>query len=320
MKVYAIAAGDPSLCASELGALFETYGVEARLESRGKLVLGEAGSLPGPAVGRAAYAREVGLLLSLQGDADAGSLPFGGLAGRRFKVDAQGFPDEEKKSIDAAVGRKVLEEAPGSRVSLREPEVVVRVLRSGREVLFGTAAPGRRRRWVDRRPRARAYFHPVAVFPKLARLLVNLARVKQGDVFMDPFAGTGSLLIEASEMGIEALGIDVQRKMVFGARANTQGGCHLVRADSRRMPIRAVGGMATDIPYGRASGIVGGAEEIGGRLLEQAQDLLRPGSHVVVMSSSGLVPAGAGGLALVSRHRLYVHRSLERAISVFRRR
>ena len=55
-----------------------------------------------------------------------------------------------------------------------------------------------RQDWVIRRPRARPFFHPAAIFPKLSRALVNLSRVGAGEVFLDPFCGTGSLLLEAT--------------------------------------------------------------------------------------------------------------------------
>ncbi len=75
-----------------------------------------------------------------------------------------------------------------------------------------------------RRPRARAFFHPSALFPKLARLMVNLSAVPAGgETFLDPFSGTCSTVIEACLVGAYCFGLDVDKKMVFGGRRNLRG-------------------------------------------------------------------------------------------------
>ncbi|GAH56289.1 unnamed protein product, partial [marine sediment metagenome] len=56
--------------------------------------------------------------------------------------------------------------------------------------------------------------------PKIARALVNLSGVKEKELFLDPFCGTGGILIEAGEIGARVIGIDVQGKMVRGAEEN----------------------------------------------------------------------------------------------------
>jgi len=54
---------------------------------------------------------------------------------------------------------------------------------------------------------------------RLCRAIVNLA-VQPGDVVLNPCCGTGSILLEAASMGVEAYGIDHNPKMIWMTRRN----------------------------------------------------------------------------------------------------
>ena len=56
--------------------------------------------------------------------------------------------------------------------------------------------------------------------PKLARMLVQLARQCQTRTLLDPFCGSGSLLMEAGMLGLQATGIDLLPKAVQHAQQN----------------------------------------------------------------------------------------------------
>jgi tRNA G10 N-methylase Trm11 len=55
--------------------------------------------------------------------------------------------------------------------------------------------------------------------PKLARTMVNLAAVKDGKL-LDPFCGSGVLLMEGALMGYEVFGSDISEKAVEDTRTN----------------------------------------------------------------------------------------------------
>ena len=57
-----------------------------------------------------------------------------------------------------------------------------------------------------RKPQHRPFFKPTSMHPKIARLLVNLAHVKAGNTVLDPFCGTGGILIEAALMKMKVSG------------------------------------------------------------------------------------------------------------------
>jgi len=93
--------------------------------------------------------------------------------------------------------------------------------------------------------------HPTAMHPKLARAMVNLSRSQD---ILDPFCGSGGILIEAALMGVKAKGVDIDKDMIERARKNLE---HFgVEADldvgDARESLEAEA-IVTDLPYGRNS-------------------------------------------------------------------
>jgi SAM-dependent methyltransferase len=56
--------------------------------------------------------------------------------------------------------------------------------------------------------------------PKICRTLLNLAGAKAGDSVLDPFCGTGTILMEAALLGMHCVGIDIDAKAVEGSKSN----------------------------------------------------------------------------------------------------
>jgi tRNA G10 N-methylase Trm11 len=60
----------------------------------------------------------------------------------------------------------------------------------------------------------------ISTSPKICRTLLTLAGAKSGDTILDPFCGTGTLLMEAAMLGMRAIGVDIDGNAVEGARSN----------------------------------------------------------------------------------------------------
>jgi len=328
LKVY----GDPSggrldVAGAELEALMEASNQRAKVRAEGELVVCEVEELRAETIARAAFLQDVGELMYIGGElpADAKGLDFSKLSGKTFKVDAEGFSEGEKRSIDEAYGDWVLRSAEGSSVRMRDPDAVVRVVKRGKATFVGLTTPRGRGKWVQRRPRARAFFHPSAMFPKLARLMVNLSAVGPGETFLDPFSGTGSTVIEACLVGAYGLGLDVDKRMVFGGRRNLRGfgldrESQVLRGDARFLPFREVDAIAGDVPYGRASSTKGTASrDLVEALLVRGRRCLRRGGRLVVMHQKSSILGGPKGFEVLGEYEFYVHRSLTRVISVLRK-
>ena len=60
----------------------------------------------------------------------------------------------------------------------------------------------------------------VSTSPKVCRTLLNLAGARSGDTVLDPFCGTGTLLMEAAMLGMKCIGIDIDGDQVQGTKSN----------------------------------------------------------------------------------------------------
>ena len=301
--------------AAEARSLFLAYDPRSRfLSPAPRLVVAESEADPYLIGSRIAFARRVGVLV--EGRAEAAPL----LRGRRVRFrsfDLSGGgpppdPAEYLKGIDA-------------EIDLRAPERELTLVRAGEEYLSVTSPGSMAQGWSRRRPRLRPFFHPAAIFPKLSRALVNMTRCRAGETFMDPFAGTGSLPLEAHMVGARVVALDQAGEMTRGEVANMkhfrQEWLGVLRGDSASLPIRLVDSVATDVPYGRASSLRGRAPgDILDLFLQAAAGAMREGSLMVLMHQKELRVRGGAALTLLEEHDLHVHKLLTRTISVLRRR
>ena len=300
--------------AAEARALFLAYDPRSKFESPEPRVLLADSDADLLRVGsRVAFARRVGHLVDSYGAAAR-------LRGRRvrfrcFDLSNRGYsPDPERylRGIEATV-------------DLENPELELTLVHGTRDYLAVTSPGTMVQGWSRRRPRVRPFFHPSAIFPKLSRALVNMSRCREGEVFLDPFAGTGSIPLEAHLVGARTVAMDLQGRMAQGSLSNMrhfgQEWMGVLRADACATPLRKVEAVATDIPYGRASSARGRTpEELLRRLLPELRSAMAPGSYAVVMHPDDL-PAKAGdGFSVAEEHQLYVHKLLTRTITVMERR
>ena len=183
----------------------------------------------------------------------------------------------------------------------------------------------------ERAVRYRPFFSPISLPPVLARMLINLSRVPPGGTLLDPFCGTGGILLESSLLGLHTVGADLDRSMLEGAERNLDHfgiSAELVQSDIGNMRqalaergIARVDAIATDMPYGRASTTFG--EELGEltrRMLDSFDEILGPGRYAALVSSrDAAARLRHRSLRLVSCHRIKVHRSLDRYFIVYRK-
>ncbi len=103
-----------------------------------------------------------------------------------------------------------------------------------------------------RRHDAKPYRTTSSLPSRLARALVNLV-TPPAKTILDPFCGTGSILLEANALGLEAYGVDLNPKMAGMARLNLAHFGYPPRVDfgDARDCQRTVDAIVTDLPYGR---------------------------------------------------------------------
>lgn len=128
----------------------------------------------------------------------------------------------------------------------------------GLELAIGAAPPPARR--------AARQLGPTAMPSELSALSACLAGVQRGDVALDPFCGSGSLLFAALERGAAlALGSDIDATHFGTAGDANSGGSGsgqpvLLQADAARLaellPAGSVDALVTDLPYGYRTSVV----------------------------------------------------------------
>lgn len=213
-------------------------------------------------------------------------------------------------------------------VDLDDPDRVVRVLvTSGRLHAGLVRASVDRSAFEARHVEERPLFSPVSLHPRMARAMVNLARVRPGDRVLDPFVGTGGIALEAGLLGCEVLAGDVDPRMVEGVRDVLERygvePAAVEEADAGEAPAWAgsVDAVVTDPPYGRAA--TTDEEERGGlydRFLAAARETLEPGGFLVAaFPEEGDVDRVRGELSVEEVHVQRVHGSLTRHVVVARR-
>jgi len=230
--------------------------------------------------------------------------------------------------LERKLGELVLNKVKGTKVNLTAPQKTFFGILTDNRFVFGLKiAEILPKPFVERRPRKRPFFHPTAMPAKLARCMVNLAQPKKGDLVLDPFCGTASILVEAWLIGCHVVGFDVQSRMVRGSLQNLlyygvkpQG---MAVADARHLPLAKVDCIVTDPPYGRSATTLGwSTRRIVEDFLSGIKDMFPRGRRICIASpkSVGIGKIGKKlGFKHVESHFVYVHRSLTREIAVFER-
>jgi len=232
------------------------------------------------------------------------------------------------KELERKLGAVVLRRVKGAKVRLTNPDKTFFGVLTENKFVFGLKlAEIFPKPFMDRRPRKRPFFHPSAMPPKLARCMVNLAQPKPGELVLDPFCGTASMLIEAGLIGCRVVGFDAQRRMVRGSLRNLlyygvqpDG---LAVADAQNLPIARVDCIVTDPPYGRSSTTLGRETgQIVKDFLSEVDGRIPKERRICIASPKSINIGKLGrelGFKHVESHSVYVHRSLTREIAVLER-
>jgi tRNA (guanine10-N2)-dimethyltransferase len=205
-------------------------------------------------------------------------------------------------------------------VSLINPEVEFRAILSEDRCYFGRVLYRIDRAGYDtRNPGKRDFFHPGVMMPRMARTLVNIACTRRGDTMLDPFCGTGGILIEAELLGMHAIGSDFDPFMIGGSRINAKDTDFLV-GDATTLPFsdKSVDSVVTDFPYGQSVCILKAdtMDRLYGDALCEIRRVLRPGRRAVVVTHQDISEIAAQHLTVLQQHNQRVHKSLTRRVLV----
>jgi tRNA (guanine6-N2)-methyltransferase len=131
---------------------------------------------------------------------------------------------------------------------------------------------------------------PASTNPLIAALLVQFAKPAPGDVFLDPFCGAGTILIEAAARGqdLAILGGDRSPDALRAADANRPlfPGGHLFGADAAALPLGpdSVDRVVSNIPFGKRIGSHGENLGLYPGFLHELNRVLRLDGRAVLMT------------------------------------
>ena len=162
----------------------------------------------------------------------------------------------EKASIESQIGSIIKEDH--NSVDLEDPERVFKAYIMKETILLGEVVEDIDRGLFKKRKNdLRPFSSPISMGPVLARVLVNLSGIKPGDRLLDPFCGTGGILIEAGLCGIDVSGRDISEEMVKGSETNLEEygiiSHDIDEKDISEIDTDGVDAIVTDLPYGQAS-------------------------------------------------------------------
>jgi tRNA (guanine10-N2)-dimethyltransferase len=206
----------------------------------------------------------------------------------------------------------------GVKVDLKNPAADVLVRKTGKNYCAWLKMD-LCRDYELRKPQYRRFFHPISMHPKLARAMVNLARVSPGMRVFDPFCGTGGILIEAGLMGLKPIGLDLDEGMVRGCRQNLSqyGIVGDVRAGDALSECVRADAIVTDPPYGRSSNPGMDPARLYGDFIGNARAMLDEGRILSMMLPSD-IQLEFGGFDIAASFDVRMHRSLTRRLWVLR--
>ncbi len=329
---YKLSGEHESLPYAELKALLELFNYNSDIKRYGRYCITEKS--PGrEIVNRAGYIDESHKIIYIHNNLNLEEfynsikdIDFnftGTFAVRTLKLDKEYTKDIKSLDIERKVGG-IIKEKSNNKVNLSKPDNLFKVILLKDKIILGKLINERDREYFKKnRPHLRKFFHPGCILPKLARAMVNLARVKEGDIVLDPFCGTGGFLIEAGLIGAKLIGTDIDWRMASGTLLNLEEynlnnqilGIKKLDAKNikdylRELNIDKVNAIITDPPYGISTAKKGEIENI----LYELPEVIKKGGYFVFAYNKFVEL----DLELEGLFKIYIHKNLIRHVHVYK--
>lgn len=289
------------LSRAEILGLLSCYGGEITRETEGLLFFST--SHPRNVASRVSFSKRIGRVIEDQEDIVIPS-------GKTYAIR------EKKKSANRSLINTVAKRIEG-KVDLKRPDVLFYIYNSDDPVIVEVIRERRMNELLDTRYKSKPVNHPSSISPILARGMINIAGLREGEIFVDPFAGTGTFLIEGFRMGIGSVGIDRNRKMVEGGNLNLR---HFSFPEAIRpgdfsdlVSLANASALVTDPPYGRGAKVFSQSKEsLYSRFFSIISGL--PGSKVFCVPSEELLSLAKEYFPIEVAGKIRVHSSLTRFV------
>ena len=237
---------------------------------------------------------------------------------KSFAIRQIGRSNLDEKKIAVKIGKKV---SDINKISLDNPEVTI-LFYHNKDFFISlkldyqnTAYKRCLKHHISQRP----YFSPIGIHPRIARAMVNLSNCKENETLVDPFCGTGGILIEAADMNLNVIGIDLKEKMVEYSTGNLK---HfgfkgkIIESDFEKINDIKFNSIVCDPPYGIAS--TSGGEKISSlikRYIQSIENKMTKGQRLVI-ALNDVELLKEKKMKIIHHFKWYIHKSLTRNILV----
>jgi tRNA (guanine10-N2)-dimethyltransferase len=228
----------------------------------------------------------------------------------------------KKKNSETILAKKLGEKVPlRNKINLTMPDVkilyysdkvsIVSIWNKKKETYY--------KKCLEHHIKHRPFFSPISIHPRIARSMVNLSNCSLKHKIIDPFCGTGGILIEIANMEIEGIGIDILDKMVEYSTGNLKHynlTAEIIKGDIQKLEDCEIDAIVTDPPYGISTTTQGeGVDELMLRSLSLFSEKLKSGQRLVMaISKPELVQSK--NFRMLYQFEWYIHKSLTRNIMV----
>ncbi|WP_296788654.1 TIGR01177 family methyltransferase [uncultured Methanobrevibacter sp.] len=332
----------PQLPQAELRAVMECENIEADVDviCEGLVILK---NIPSDKINeyyailtkRLGYTHEVHEIITKSSadtlDEDISAIDWPFYISETFAVRVKRFHSEiDTVATERKIGSLILENHDDIKVKLRDPHSLVRIVAFENDVYVAIEKIKlNKKHFQESKPHKRPFFYPGSMSPKLARCMVNLSRVKEGQLLLDPFCGTGGILIEAGLIGCKVVGSDIYWKMKNGTAINLDyygiTDYRTFNLDVRELKMyEKVAAVVTDPPYGisTSTGDIEG-NDIFKEFFKSIYDNMKDDAYLCMASPHyvDLKPiADEVGFEIIEQYGIKMHRSLTRIISVIQKK
>jgi tRNA (guanine10-N2)-dimethyltransferase len=216
-----------------------------------------------------------------------------------------------------------------NKVSLNKPDNEIRAIITDEKVYVGLKLfEVNRSIFEERKVQNRPFFSPISLHPRIACGLVNISCVKKDELLLDPFCGTGGIILEAGLIGAKIIGSDIEEKMINGCRKTLEKynikdfDLFCVDIGNISSHVTLVDAVVTDMPYGKSTTTKGeDRNDLYDRAFESIAKILKKGKRAVIgLPNSESIQQVKKYLTLIETHEIKAHKSLTRYFSVFEKK
>lgn len=204
------------------------------------------------------------------------------------------------------------------KVNLEKPETLIEVFFVKQQAVAGLFLYETDKSYIKRQAHLRPGLHPSATDQRLARVMINLTGAEKNSRILDPFCGTGGILIEALFMGLKAEGCDNNKFMIKKAEENLKFynlKCMLSLKDALTLN-KKFNFIVTDLPYGKDTKSIKNLNKFYKDFLLNSYGFAR--KMVVTFPDFVKYRKLLGKWKLVNEFDYYLHKSLSKKIVVLK--